>query len=473
MSPKNFLQFIRTHPLFPWAMVFLVSCFLIIEDGGTNARARFATLRAMSSDFTFRIDKQVDWTMDWAQTPDGAYYANKPPGPMLLGYPLFLILDRTEFIKGELKSLLTGSPYRHDPDARVNSWQILPIVFALQVIPFILLSLFWYSGISANAQISVAAREWGALALFFGSTAAILMNSFLGHPLAAVFLLWMGLAIVYRKLGMASFAFGFALLSDYGVAFLVPGLVAALALYWRKQKISNAQVVKDVRSIFIGALLPGAFWVWYHLVCFGGIFSLPMKFQNPAHLDQTTVDSSFWGAFSIFPDPIVFIKLLFGSERGILFTQPWLFVVVWGIFKNWRKDFFERYQILALFAVVGLLGLLFMNAGFNGWHGGGSPGPRYLSAIIPLFAVLIFVLFEQFERIERLLLIAGIAASVLLRALIYPDGILPPVEPIWTRYGSRLVAGETGKGAIFFFLFLGLLAVGAIWSRRHNFNKDE
>jgi hypothetical protein len=35
------------------------------------------------------------------------------------------------------------------------------------------------------------------------------------------------------------------------------------------------------------------------------------------------------------------------------------------------------------FLFLGLCGLLYMNAGFGGWWGGASPGPRYLSVIFP------------------------------------------------------------------------------------------
>ncbi len=77
-----------------WVLIFLVSNTLISFPNSTNPNSRLAALCAVVQDKSFRIDNYQGWTIDWAQTPDGHYYSNKAPGPMLLGYPVFWLIDK-------------------------------------------------------------------------------------------------------------------------------------------------------------------------------------------------------------------------------------------------------------------------------------------------------------------------------------------------------------------------------------------
>lgn len=98
MITKNFLSLALSPPcvflLLPWAVAFLILNLVNTQDGGPNAVSRFLTLRAMSEEGTFRIDKRIGATSDWSMTPAGHYYSNKAPGPMLLGFPAFFVIDQ-------------------------------------------------------------------------------------------------------------------------------------------------------------------------------------------------------------------------------------------------------------------------------------------------------------------------------------------------------------------------------------------
>src|SRR5688572_23679361 len=83
-----------THRLLPWALAFLLINLAVKHDGGVNAASRWLAMRSMCEQGTFTIDHRIEGTIDWARTPDGHYYSNKAPGPMLLGLPAFAIIDQ-------------------------------------------------------------------------------------------------------------------------------------------------------------------------------------------------------------------------------------------------------------------------------------------------------------------------------------------------------------------------------------------
>jgi hypothetical protein len=136
-----------------------------------------------------------------------------------------------------------------------------------------------------------------------------------------------------------------------------------------------------------------------------------------------------------FPDGIILLKLCFGQRRGILFTQPWVWVSAaamgWvGIQRKQRLG--REIQALAIFAFGGLAGLLWMNAGFNGWHGGGSPGPRYLSIIFPMIAVLTGFLFDRVGLWMKALLWVTLGVSIVYRLIAYSvEGFAPAEDKVW------------------------------------------
>jgi hypothetical protein len=84
-------------PIWPWCLAFALMCVAVWHDGGTNAASRFAMLRAMSTRCTFQINRYLDWTVDWARTPDGRYYSNKAPGAALVAVPATWLADGVLF----------------------------------------------------------------------------------------------------------------------------------------------------------------------------------------------------------------------------------------------------------------------------------------------------------------------------------------------------------------------------------------
>lgn len=414
----------------PFAFAFLLVNLTSIDDGGTNANARFATLRAMADDKTFQIDRYRDWTMDWTRTPDGHYYANKAPGPTLAALPLFWVVDRALY---PIQARHLDEQGRRQAPRGIHK---IAVATAYQVLPFLLLALLllpaaYPMGLTPTAQIGTLT------ALLFGNTAAVLMNSYMGNPFAAVAML--GLAYAYLKesvRGMA-FAFGWLVLSEYIAGALL--LPFAFLVWGERRRLGLGSLAGQVA---VGAALPATLWCWYHYQAFGSVLSLPFQFEASAIVGSVeSQPGSIWGGItSLLPNSQWLYELLLGPSRGLLFTQPWILVVVGTSWPIYRALPSPRMQRLFLFSLASLGICLWLNAGFPGWHGGGSPGPRYLALALPLFALFLPPLLDRGPIALRALVWATIAISLALRALVYATWILPPPEPLWP-YLLRGIAG--------------------------------
>ncbi|NUM88356.1 MAG: hypothetical protein HUU37_04045 [Bdellovibrionales bacterium] len=439
----------------PLITAFLLLNAAVVQDGGQNARSRMATLRAMHEQHTFRIDPHIVATSDWARTPSGAYYSNKAPGPMLLGFPAFLVLDRLHMWKE--RGYRDERGLRHFPD----TFQATGTSLAMQALPFALLAawvIHWLAGQGVSRQ-----GQWFAgLAMLFGNTAACFMNSYFGHGITAVFTMAGLLALLERRWFWMSFSFGCALLSDYGFGMMIPAIGAAVFLRFRSGG-GAAACPAILRGMVLGALIPAALWVWYHVAAFGGVFSIANKFQNPSFLDRAQEGMQLWGIFGL-PDVRV-LGLLFGSpERGIFPTQPWLLLVPLVSLALPRSAPMAR--VVAVFCLLGLAGMLLMNASFGGWHGGGGPGPRYLSHVFPGFAVWAGLVIDRAPRPVRAMLWGALLAAVLFRGLVYAGPLEAPVENLWAFY-LRELGRDSYTPTLRLYLF-GMAVAGAMAvSARH------
>jgi hypothetical protein len=249
-------------------------------------------------------------------------------------------------------------------------------------------------------------------------------------------------------------------LSDYGAAMLaapVLWLVFAKDPGWNDLPRSAR-----LRQLVAGGVVPGIVWCVYHQACFGSIFALPNKYQNPDFVESA--EGTLWGIFSSHPDPNIIWQLLFGSYRGIAVTQPWVLLLLGAGLVNGAVS---RKNRAFVFAVSGLALLLVMNSAFNGWYGGDAPGPRYLSAIFPIAALSVTEVSRRFRgRSLPLALWALLIPSLVLFVAVYSTASFSSERRLpWPFYWQEIV--ETGtpviqaKAALGLVVLLGLLVIGA------------
>ena len=404
---------LRYSPLLPWVLLFLFVSLLVTQRELTNPMARIAALRAATDGGTLHIDRYKDWTIDWALSPNGHYYQNKAPGSIFLGLPVFAVTDLIE--------RHTGADQR-DAAGRLPQPGYLThtaLILTVQLLPFSLLVLLVGRELAARG-VSQTAQHVFALAALFGNTASILMNSYFGHGLAAVLFLAAFLFWLQRRWALAGLCVSWCVLSEYGALFVLPAFVVATIYRERNLRWATPAV--------LGALPATAIWCWYHTATFGSPFSIASVYTNPKEIYQVPERHNLWGTFSFLPYPEFVGALLFGPSRGILFTQPWVLVLIGCTF------FVRRHRELVaavLFSVLALAALVWLNGGFGGWHAGWTIGPRYLSLAFPALALLVALLWDRLPGYARVALASGLAVSLVFRWLILPFPVIMPVKPLW------------------------------------------
>jgi hypothetical protein len=447
LSPKNTPY--RSLILF---LALLLATFSSRAGLSTNVMSRTALMISLTENSSFEITPWKNLTMDWAQTPDGKYYSNKAPGPSLLAAPLFALFYLP------IRAAMTPSPVSDFPKS--NPWRnsmafILWIVCLLtQILP-----LIWVvSRLVVFLEKNQAPKEailFFILATMFGSIGSFFMNSFFGHGIAVITALASFLFLLEKKWKLSGLAIGLGVLSDYGSLFLVPA--AGLYLLFAEKKR-----VRALWSLLLGGVGPLLVFMLYHAQCFGGPFTLPQKFQNPIFVD-TQLENAKFGVFSLFPNLKVILALLFSPQRGLLFSQPYTLLLIPSLDFQTRL-FFSKKELtpqergLAWSALLFFLLLLWMNAGFNGWHGGSTPGPRYLSAGIPVLALAGAYLWNRFPSWILWGLKVTTLISVLFFTLALAIGQCPNEnQALWPYFFEQLTQ-ETAHWAFDFrLLAMGLL----------------
>ena len=411
-----------------WLILFVLINLCMEQRGGTNPLSRFAALCGMVEDHSFRIDPYQSLTVDWAKGPDGHYYSNKAPGPVLLAYPLFWLLDQITTAWKEPRT-------ERDATRLKLSFQILRwLSILLQVLPFVILVAYaiqWLEGLG----VPFWGLQFVAIAMLFGNTASLFMNTYFGHGLTAVLLLGSLFTYLKEKFFWTGFLFGFSVLSDYGVALLG---IPLLFLFSRKTDsiLNKSPWTIKIRWLELigGGIAPALLFFFYHTLCFGGPFTLPYRFQNPEFVQRGSY--SLWGVISL-PKMSILWNLVFGLERGILWTQPWVFVIVLTSLLPKPKSEIDRKITfpLSMFSLAGGALLLIFNASFGGWHGGSTPGPRYLSSVFPILALLGGVQYSRMRSSLKTLAWLSLSSSLFLFLFVFAStSVTPPLQPLWDYY---------------------------------------
>ncbi len=447
MMKSIFSRDVIRSPFLPIALAFLLLGLIVTQDGGQNAASRLLSMRAVVESGSFAIDPYLKSTDDWSLAPNGHYYSNKAPGSILLGLPVFYVLDEVHrpFEK------IPEDGIRPQPEYFQNTFLSLFV----QGLPYAILCLFICAYLY-RSWVPLDGVYLFFLSALFGNTAVVFMNSYFGHALSAVLQLGALFFLLKRNYSLFGLFCSLAMLSDYGFFFQIPAVLVAFFL--------SRPGLKGALNATLFAIPAAIAWSLYHGLIFGSPFVVASKFQNPVFLDQT--NEVFWGMFSLPHWPWVW-ELIFGQSRGLIVQQPWIFLVVpfslIAILRDKRKS---PHLIPWVYCVFGLVGLLFMNASFNGWHGGATAGPRYLAGILPCFALLGAISYSGWNKPMRVAVWSLVGVSILFRGLMYGGTILAPMESLWSYYIRELLS--RGTPALRSAIFIVLLAVSLVLSYRRS-----
>jgi hypothetical protein len=111
------------------------------------------------------------------------------------------------------------------------------------------------------------------------------------------------------------------------------------------------------------------------------------------------------------PSPDVLGRLLVSADRGVIWFSPFVFASACAVAVLMRQ---REHRSTAIVTILVGAWYLFMNAGFEYWHGGASTGPRYLTPAVGFSALALGLAWPQFALWQRRGATALLAASILI-----------------------------------------------------------
>lgn len=143
-----------------------------------------------------------------------------------------------------------------------------------------------------------------------------------------------------------------------------------------------------------------------HAAMFGAPWRTGYSFlENQGY--REVVAGTFFGIGA--PHLDVLLAVLVSPEIGLFFVSPFLVVgLAFALIRLWARE--DR--AWAVPVIVGTVLMLAFIAGFRGWRGGWSVGPRYISEVIGLLAVPTALAFDRLSAARP------VAARALLAALV-------------------------------------------------------
>jgi hypothetical protein len=405
-----------------WAIfltVLLASLYVLPRWADPNQNSRLDMVVAVVDDGTFRIDKYVQNTVDYAKVGD-AYYSDKAPGAAFLGIPLYAALrPALDFALGDsLTGALANAPafqatLRADGSGvstekvRFAALQVL-LAALVSALPTALIALLlWRLALhftGAPAASALSALAYGLLTPVFAYS-----NAVYGHQLAA-FLLVAAFALIALgplhagvwRLLLLGVLLGYSVVSEYPTA-LPAGIIFLYAAYrlWRARS-----VLRLGWTMLSGGLVAAA-WMVYNNALFGGPLALGYSHSELWTEQHTT------GFMSLsLPTWAGIWGITFSPFRGLFLLSPWLLLALPGFVIWWRWGR-TRAEWWVTFTCA--LSMFAFNASSHMWWGGFAVGPRYLLPALPFLALAAAVAIAQWSpsRIFRWTLAALLGWSLL------------------------------------------------------------
>lgn len=422
-----------------------ISYAYFYQGGGWNPNSRFDLVRAIIERHTLSIDAYQENTGDKAFYR-GHYYSDKAPGQVLPALPAAAATRAVLQLAGK------------DPTSPRALIEISYFAGLLSVAFPAALGCVCVFLISLRLDASSGAAAIAAIAMGLGTPMWAYATLFFGHSLAAACLLIALLAALKLRSEdpwVLSFVIGvaasWAVVTEYPAApaaVIVGGL--ALASVWRDGASERFRVVCGMLAGAVPCVLILAAYQW---AAFGSPWRLGYS-QYPA-------GSFTWMRHGLlgltYPHPLVALKLLFGSRRGLFFASPIAAVGVAGL---WRLAKSREHRVPAFAAAGIFVYYLLFNAAFPVWTAGWSYGPRYMAAGIPMLCLGIAPAWDFFRGCGKKVLVALLCVSLLFCLIAVatqanpPDTYRSPItQLLWPSFwhghlalnsGSMLTPAEDG-----------------------------
>lgn len=359
----------------------------LIHTYADQQASRVALTAAIWDNHSVQLDGLEHTIGQDAAFREGHFYSDKAPLQPVVGVPFYAMYRA---IGGEPASVLRI-------DYNLNLWWQ---TFWLAAIPLALLAVVLARfGERIGSEVALPA----ALALTFGTILLPFGGLLFGHTLAALFIagavfLVTGAVPSPAALAGAGALAGAAVATEYPVALAV--IVIAVVVLW--------QAKGKTIWFLLGGLPFAAFLAWYHNLAFGSPLSHPYRFNVFHGIVES--ENSFFSEFSG-PHVDNLVRILF-SGRGFLIASPIVILGIGGLIRQILRDtgFQRRLAILSLSMFTAMLLVpLFWG---NPW-GGASPGPRYLTAALPVLVVGVVAAWGWRPLVTRYVVAVSVLTMVL------------------------------------------------------------
>ena len=230
---------------------------------------------------------------------------NKAPGPALIGIPFYFLLFHGESLAGI-------NPERPAP-ALINAYLIHIFV---TIIPVAVSICFFFRLVLRLVQFNHRHALLYTVTLYWGTLLFPFSTQLWGHTTAAAFVV-MSMYFYNSCRGYSQFYCGLfggmAVLCEYSCAIIV--LVLLVKQLWDHK-------FQDLTGYVLGGLIPFTVFAAYHYICFGSVFALPARFNNPQFVEADKLG----GAFSTI-DWYALWGITFSPYRGLFFYMPILLFI--------------------------------------------------------------------------------------------------------------------------------------------------
>jgi hypothetical protein len=364
-----------------------------------NQNSRLDMVFAVVEDRTFRIDRFVENTVDYAKVGEH-YYSDKAPGTAFLGIPIYVglkvVLD-SPVLEGVIDRLAGNDAFRATLRAdgsgifaekvRFAIAQVI-LAFFLAALPTAITGVLIYRILGVFTNIPwfrlIVVLGYGLLSPVFPYAGALY-----GHQLSAA-LLFAAFYLVFMRRGQLTVAnlfvvgglLGYSVLTEYPSA-LIAGVIGVYLLYILQQE----QRLRLAGWVVLSGGLIALPWMAYNSAVFGGPLNL-----GYSHSELWT-DQHSTGFMSLtLPHWEAVWGITFGVFRGLFVLSPWLLTFFPGLFLWWQS---RRYRAEFWVILVAVVLMFLFNASSIMWWGGFAVGPRYILPVLPFMILPAAFVFDS------------------------------------------------------------------------------
>jgi hypothetical protein len=387
-----------------------VTSATMLQNWSDNQSSHYDLIRALDAGRT-TIDKGPYPTKDKAFYR-GHYYSARAPGLAMYSLPFYEVLKA-----GNAPAVARASKALRGEDEMIDFvglWATVLPALALLV-------LVWWVAERFEPGYGVAT----AVLLGLGTMLLPFSTLLFSHVFAAL-LGFAAFAIMLREragpprpalLGLAGLAMGYAITSEYPLAFVA--VVLGLYLLSRPDALKPALVAARAGAYVLGGVI--------------GILPLLLynhaAFNSWTHLAYSNIPQQQRGFFGISAPSLPVLGTLLFDSRGLLTLCPLLAMGAAGTVLLYRRG--HRAEALTIAGVcVCYLGY---NAGYYLPFGGGSMGPRFLITIVPFLGFPIALALRRWPAPTIALAGASIAVAV-IATITHPLVGYETETVVWARY---------------------------------------